>query len=59
VGRAFRFLLEGLVAVKYGARAKDLLAEYYPVVGIALAAQIIVGFVGRNLWQRRRAEVGG
>jgi len=59
VGRAFRFLLEGLVAVKYGARAKDLLAEYYPVVGIALAALIIVGFVGRNLWQRRRAEVGG
>ncbi|MDQ3652477.1 MAG: VTT domain-containing protein [Acidobacteriota bacterium] len=59
VGRAFRFLFEGFVAVKYGARAKDLLAEYYPVVGIALAALIIVGFVGRNLWQRRRAEVGG
>jgi len=59
VGRAFRFLFEGFVAVKYGARAKDLLAEYYPVVGIALAALMIVGFVGRNLWQRRRAEVGG
>lgn len=59
VGRAFRFLFEGFVAVKYGARAKDLLAEYYPVVGIALAALIVVGFVGRNLWQRRRAEVGG
>jgi uncharacterized membrane protein YdjX (TVP38/TMEM64 family) len=56
-GRAFRFALEGYLAAHYGARAKDMLAEYYPVVGIGLAVLLIIGFVGRSLLQRRKAAV--
>jgi membrane protein YqaA with SNARE-associated domain len=52
-GRAFRFLLEGFLAVKYGERAKDLLAENYPLVGIGVAVLIIVFFVLRS-WLKRR-----
>jgi len=59
LGRAFRFLLEGFLAVKYGERAKDLLAENYPMVGIGFAALIVAIFVVRSLIQRRKREVGG
>ena len=41
-GRAFRFLLEGYVAVRYGAQAKEILAKYYPWIGLALVAAIVV-----------------
>ncbi len=57
VGRAFRFLLEGFVAVRYGERAREVLAQHYPTVGLAVAALIVVGFVLRNLLKRRRREV--
>jgi len=43
VGRAFRFLLEGYFAVRYGVQAKEILAKYYPWIGLALVAAI-VGF---------------
>jgi membrane protein YqaA with SNARE-associated domain len=59
VGRAFRFLLEGFLAVRYGERAKDLLAENYPMVGIGVAVLVVVIFVARSLIQRRRRAVGG
>jgi membrane protein YqaA with SNARE-associated domain len=59
VGRAFRFLLEGFLAVRYGERAKDLLAENYPAVGLGLAALIVVYFVLRSLMKRKgKAESG-
>ena len=41
-GRAFRFLLEGYVAVRYGAQAKEILAKYYPWIGLGLVAAIVV-----------------
>lgn len=44
VGRAFRFLLEGYFAVRYGVQAKEILAKYYPWIGLGLVAAI-VGFV--------------
>jgi membrane protein YqaA with SNARE-associated domain len=53
-GRAFRFFLEGFLAVRYGDRAKDLLAENYPAVGLGLAAVIVVVFVVRGLLRRRK-----
>jgi membrane protein YqaA with SNARE-associated domain len=53
-GRAFRFLLEGYLAARYGEHAKDLLARYYPAIGISLAALIIIFFITRNM--RRRAK---
>jgi membrane protein YqaA with SNARE-associated domain len=55
VGRAVRFLLEGFVAVRYGERAKEVLAENFPVVGLGLAALVLAIFVARGLLKRRRA----
>lgn len=48
-GRAFRYLLEGSFAAHYGEHAKELLARYYPAIGIGLAVIIILGFVIRGL----------
>jgi membrane protein YqaA with SNARE-associated domain len=58
VGRAFRYFLEGLFAVEYGERAKELLARNYPAVGLALAALVVVFFLLRALL-RKRGEAGG
>lgn len=55
-GRAFRFLLEGYLAAHYGEHAKDILARYYPVIGIGLAALLIIVFVLRGL-MRKKEEV--
>jgi len=61
VGRMFRFLLEGYLAVRFGERAKDLLAQYYPAIGITLAVLIVLFFIGRNMLKNRdqRSEVRG
>lgn len=48
-GRMFRFLLEGYLAIRYGAQARQILAKYYPWIGLGLAVLIIVFFVTRNL----------
>jgi membrane protein YqaA with SNARE-associated domain len=52
-GRAFRFFLEGFLAVRYGEQAKELLARNYPVVGIGVAALIVLVFVVRGLVSRK------
>ena len=54
-GRLFRYLLEGYLAARYGEHAKELLARYYPSIGIALAVVIVVLFVGRALLRRGEA----
>ena len=54
VGRAFRFFLEGFLAVRYGEEAKELLAKNYPAVGLGLAAVIIVGFVLKRFLGRKK-----
>ena len=41
-GRAFRFLLEGYFAVRYGAQAKEILAKYYPWIGLGVVAGIVI-----------------
>jgi membrane protein YqaA with SNARE-associated domain len=58
-GRAFRFFLEGFLAVRYGDRAKDLLAENYPAVGLGVAALLVVVFVLRGLLKKRRGRTPG
>src|SRR5215831_18947415 len=59
-GRTFRYLLEGYLAAKYGEHAKEILAHYYPAIGIGLAITLIAIFVGKNLLGRRRvAPVSG
>ncbi len=55
VGRAFRFFLEGFLAVRYGERAKDLLADNYPAVGLGLAALIVAAFVLKRFLGRKKA----
>jgi len=56
VGRAFRFLLEGYFAVHYGAQAKEILAKYYPWIGLGLAAAILLfALVKRSI--KRGTEV--
>lgn len=55
-GRAFRFLLEGYFAVRYGAEAKEILAKYYPWIGLALVAAILVFVILRRLLKRSQTE---
>ena len=54
-GRAFRFLLEGYFAVRYGAEAKAILAKYYPWIGLGLVAAIVL-FVFVKRWVKRTAD---
>jgi membrane protein YqaA with SNARE-associated domain len=55
-GRAFRFLLEGYFAVRYGAAAKEILARYYPWIGVALVLAIVL-FVFVKRWVKRETEI--
>ena len=55
IGRAFRFLLEGYFAVRYGAEAKHILARYYPWIGLGLVAAIVLVVLVRK-WIKREAE---
>ena len=55
VGRAFRFFLEGFLAVRYGEQAQEVLAQNYPAVGLGVAALVILIFVVRGLLKRRRS----
>jgi membrane protein DedA with SNARE-associated domain len=52
VGRTFRYLLEGYLAARYGEHAKEILAHYYPAIGIGVAVLIIVFFIAKNLFRR-------
>jgi uncharacterized membrane protein YdjX (TVP38/TMEM64 family) len=56
-GRAFRYLLLGYLAAHYGEHARELLARYYPAIGIGLAVLVILAFVGKRLL-RSTVEVG-
>jgi len=52
VGRGFRFLLEGYFAVRYGAQAKEILAKYYPWIGLGLVVAIVVFVLLRQKFKR-------
>jgi len=59
-GRTFRYLLEGYLAAHYGEHAKEILARYYPTIGITLAVLIIVFFIARAfLRQSAKREPSG
>jgi membrane protein DedA with SNARE-associated domain len=55
-GRAFRFLLEGYFAVKYGVQAKEILAKYYPWIGLSLVAAIVLFVVLKRVLRRGQTE---
>jgi membrane protein YqaA with SNARE-associated domain len=52
-GRGFRYALIGYLAAHYGEHAKELLARYYPYVGLGVAVLIIAVFVVRHLLKQR------
>ena len=52
-GRIFRFLLIGYFAVRYGAEAKNLIAHYYPWIGLGLATLLLLVVITRALLKRR------
>ncbi|HKR22862.1 MAG TPA: VTT domain-containing protein [Pyrinomonadaceae bacterium] len=56
VGRAFRFLLEGFFAVKYGEEAKAILAMYYPWIGLGLVLIILVSVSSASFRKHRSAR---
>jgi membrane protein YqaA with SNARE-associated domain len=51
-GRGFRYALIGYLAAHYGEHAKELLARYYPYVGIGVAALVVAVFVVRH-WLKK------
>ena len=55
-GRAFRYLLLGYLAARYGEHAKVILARYYPWIGLGLAVLIVAFFVTRS-FLKRKSEV--
>jgi membrane protein YqaA with SNARE-associated domain len=48
-GRIVRFLVEGYFAIRYGSQARQILARYYPWIGLGLAILVVVVFLVRNL----------
>jgi membrane protein YqaA with SNARE-associated domain len=52
-GRAFRFLLEGYLAARYGADARAILAKYYPWIGLGLVVLIVLTVSIRQLMRRK------
>lgn len=56
VGRAFRFLLEGYLAVRFGDQAKEILARYYPWIGLGLAFAILIWVSSKSLRKHRSAR---
>ena len=54
-GRAFRFLLEGYLAVRYGSEAKAIVARYYPWIGLAVAVGVVLFVIIRKLLKRGEA----
>lgn len=52
-GRAFRYTLIGYLAARYGEHARELLAQYYPYIGLGLAVLIVAVFVLRNVLKKR------
>jgi len=57
-GRAFRYTLIGYLAARYGEHAKELLAQYYPYIGLGLAVLLVAVFVGRNMLRKKSAGEG-
>jgi membrane protein YqaA with SNARE-associated domain len=52
IGRAIRFALVGMLAVKYGDRAATLFKEHYPVIGLGFAVVILAILIFNTLRNR-------
>jgi len=58
IGRGVRFILEGWMAVNYGEQAADIFKQYYPKIGLGLAAAILLIFLFNSLFKRRHFNNG-
>jgi membrane protein YqaA with SNARE-associated domain len=52
-GRGFRYALIGYVAAHYGEHARELLARYYPYIGLGVAALVVAVFAVRHVLKKR------
>jgi membrane protein YqaA with SNARE-associated domain len=56
IGRGVRYLVLGVLAVKYGDRATAYMREHGTVVSMAAVALLAVGFIAFLLWRRPKAD---
>ena len=56
LGRGFRYALIGYLAARYGEHAKELLARYYPYVGVGVAVLVVAVFVVRHALKKRNGN---
>jgi len=56
LGRGLRFGLEGVMAVRYGDQAAQLFKQHYPMIGLSLAAIIIIALIIKTWLKRRQDE---
>jgi membrane protein YqaA with SNARE-associated domain/outer membrane lipoprotein-sorting protein len=54
IGRSIRYFAEGLLAVWYGKRALQIVADNFPIVGLVLAVLIVAGAFVYVYMRRRR-----
>lgn len=61
IGRGARFILEGVMAVRYGDQAAEVFKHHYPKIGLGIAAVIIIILLINSLRNRgqRDEEVAG
>jgi membrane protein YqaA with SNARE-associated domain len=54
LGRGFRFVLEGILAVRYGEQATEILKQHSVKIGLGIAAVILLAFLVKMLLNRRQ-----
>jgi membrane protein YqaA with SNARE-associated domain len=54
LGRGFRFILEGVLAVRYGEQATEILKQHSVKIGLGIAAAILLAFLVKMLLNRRQ-----
>jgi undecaprenyl-diphosphatase len=54
LGRGFRFVLEGILAVRYGEQATEILKQHSVKIGLGVAATILIIFLVKMLLNRRQ-----
>ena len=56
IGRSIRYFAEGILAVRYGKQAIQIVADNFPIFGIALATLIVAGTLIFVYMRRRKAN---
>jgi membrane protein DedA with SNARE-associated domain len=56
IARGIRYAALGTLAIYYGDAALELMRTHGPIVGLSLAALIVVAALGWILWRRRTAH---